>query len=309
MKKIVTLFLTIIFPLALLAQQNTSEPAKPDPSNSEPSTGISVTPSSLRFNTKPGASSTKQVKITNDAKKLFKFQTGFSDFVMGRDGKPKGIKPTESKYALSKWITVSPSYFELNPGESKTITVTIDVPNSDTANIAAWTILMIDQVIDRAALDANKAGGKSIALGITPSFGFGVYIYQNPPDVKMTSVEIKNFVYDDGTKINTTKKNAASSKDKDAKVAKPTKGLTMEVLNTGDGIGFCSSYVELTNKATGKQERLPIRQYTILPGFHRDFLYPLPEKIEPGNYSAIGILDFGSKESIEAMELEFTIPK
>lgn len=303
MKRIITSLLTIIFPLAIIAQQKPAAPATPEPT--EPTSGISVTPSSLRFNAKPGATSSKQVKVTNDTKKPFKFQTGFSDFQMDRNGKPKGIKASESKYALSKWISVSPSYFDLNPGESKTITVTIDVPNSDTANIAAWTILMIDQAIDRAPLDANK-GGKSISMGITPSFGFGVYIYQNPPNVKTTSVEIKNFVYDDG-KNAPVNKNAKNPKDAKEVVAK--KGLMMEVLNTGDGIGFCSSYVELTNKATGKQERLPVRQYTILPGFHRDFVYPLPEKIEPGNYSAVGILDFGSKESIEAMELEFTVPK
>jgi hypothetical protein len=83
----------------------------------------------------------------------------------------------------------------------------------------------------------------------------------------------------------------------------------MGVKNTGDGIGFCSSYVELTNKKTGKQERLPIRQYTILPGFHREFEYALPEKIAAGDYSAVGILDFGSKDAIEASELEFTVPK
>lgn len=294
MKKIVTLILTIIFPFAISAQQKPVAPAAPD-QPSESSAGISVTPSSLRFNTKPGATATKQVKITNDTKKPYKFQTGFSDFQMDRNGKPKGIKASESKYALSKWISVSPSYFDLNPGESKTVTITIDVPNSDTANIAAWTILMIDQAIDRAPLDANK-GGKSIALGITPSFGFGVYIYQNPPNVKTTSVEIKKFVFED-------------TKDPKSKDAVAKKGLMMEVLNTGDGIGFCSSYVELTNKATGKQERLPIRQYTILPGFHRDFVYPLPDKIAPGNYSAVGVLDFGSKEAIEASELEFTIPK
>ena len=302
MKKIVIALLTIIFPLVIIAQQKPAAPVTED--KNEQSSGISVTPSSIRFNAKPGATTSKQVKVTNDTKKPFKFQTGFSDFQMDRNGKPQGIKASESKYSLSKWISVSPSYFDLNPGESKTITVTIDVPNSDTANIAAWTILMIDQAIERAPLDANK-GGKTISMGITPSFGFGVYIYQNPPNVKTTSVEIKNFVYNDGKNMKVNK----SANDKDAKPASPKKGLTMEVFNTGDGIGFCSSYVELTNKATGKQERLPVRQYTILPGFKRDFVYPLPEKIEPGSYSAVGILDFGSKESIEAMELEFTIQK
>lgn len=288
MKKIVTSICMIIVPILIFAQQKTKPvgPVVPDNKSSEPTSGIAVTPSSLRFNAKPGSTASKQVKVTNDTKKPFKFQIGFTDFDMDRNGKPKGIKVNESKYTLSKWVSVSPSYFDLNPGESKMITVTIDVPDKDTANIAAWTIMMIDQATERAPLDA-AANGKSIALGVTPSFGFGVYIYQNPPNVKTSSVEIKKFSY---------------------KTTKDKKGLMMEVLNTGDGIGFCSSYVELTNKATGKQDRLPIKQYTILPGFHRDFLYPLPDKLASGTYSAVGILDFGSKDAIEASELEFTIP-
>jgi hypothetical protein len=300
MKKIITCILTIAFPLLISAQQKTKPvgPLAPDQSASEPTEGIAVTPSSLRFNAKPGTTATKQVKVTNDTKKPFKFQVGFSDFQMDRNGKPVGIKASESKYTLSKWISVSPSYFDLNPGESKSITVTIDVPDKDTANIAAWTIMTIDQATDRAPLDANK-GGKSISLGILPSFGFGVYLYQNPPNVKLTSVEIKKFVYDD----------VKAKVDSKGKAVKAKKQLVMEVLNTGDGIGFCSSYVELTNKTTGTMERLPVKQYTILPGFHRDFFYPLPEKIASGNYSAVGVLDFGSKESIEASELDFTIPK
>jgi len=288
MKKIITYSLLFLAPFVLSAQQKPATPTPtPDQSGAEPTAGISVTPSSLRFNVKPGATLSKQVKVTNDTKKPFKFQTGFSDFDMDANGKPKGIKVTQSKYALSKWVSIVPSYFDLNPGESKTITVTVDIPNSDTANIAAWTILMIDQATERAPLDANK-NGKSISLGITPSFGFGVYIYQNPPNVKTTSVEIKKFKFEE---------------------LKGKKGLRMEVKNTGDGIGFCSSYIELTNKSTGKQERLPIRQYTILPGFQREFEYALPEKIASGDYSAVGILDFGSKDAIEASELEFTIPK
>ncbi|HET6226224.1 MAG TPA: hypothetical protein VFF27_08095, partial [Bacteroidia bacterium] len=169
MKKIITYILLFLAPYITIAQQKpTAPPTTPEQSGAEPTVGISVTPSSLRFNVKPGSTFSKQVKITNDTKKPFKFTTGFSDFDMDVNGKPKGIKPTQSKYTLSKWVSIAPSYFDLNPGESKTITVTVDVPNSDTANIAAWTILMIDQAIERAPLDANK-NGKAISLGITPS--------------------------------------------------------------------------------------------------------------------------------------------
>ena len=278
MKKIITLSLSLFFFISIYSQAD-SVPEKTE--------GVSISPSSLRFSVKPGSTLSKEVKITNDTKGSYKFQIGFSDFTMDKNGKPGGIKASESKYTLSKWVTVSPSYFELKPGEVKKLTVTIDIPNNDTANIAAWTIMMVDQIVDRTTpLDPKDKSKNTLAMGIAPSFGFGVYIYQNPPNVKVNSVEIQNFKYTD-----------ESGK----------KNITMYVKNSGDGIGFCLSYVELTNLKTGKQEKLATKQYTILPGFFRDFQYPLPNNIAKGKYSAVGVLDFGSKTQIETAELEFDV--
>lgn len=284
MKKI-TLSLLLLFHLVVYSQTEAGKPQQEEP-KAEDASGVSISPSSLRFNLKPGSTLSKEVKITNDSKGSFKFQIGFSDFMMDTNGKPIGIKGSQSKYTLSKWISASPSYFELKPGEVKKIIVTVDIPNSDTANIAAWTIMMIDQIVDRTTPLDPKAQGSTLSMGIQPSFGFGVYIYQNPPNVKLSSVEIQNFKYSD---------------------EKGKKVMVMSVKNTGDGIGFCMSYVELTNLTTGKQDKLAVKQYTILPGFYRNFQYPLPETIAKGKYSAVGVMDFGSKTQIETAELEFEI--
>jgi len=277
------LALSIAISFTVFSQENITNP--PDDTKTE--SGVSVSPSSIRFNVKPGSSSSKEVKINNDTKKTFKFKVAFSDFIMDANGKPMGIKANQSKYSLSKWVSATPSYFELKPGESKKITVTIDVPNNDTANIAAWTIMMIDQVSERTDKVEAKAGDKNtLSMGILPSFGFGVYIYQNPPNVKLTQVEIKNFKYVD---------------------EKGKKAMIMSVKNTGDGIGFCLSYVEITNLKTGKQDKMATRQYTILPGFDRNFQYALPDSLAKGKYSAVGVMDFGSKTQIETAETEFEI--
>lgn len=286
MKKFLALFVLLSFHIIIYSQKDSTSNKFKENGETESAGGVSISPSSLRFSLKPGSSFSKEVKITNDSKDALKFQIGFSDFIMDTNGKPTGIKPNQSKYTLSKWVSVSPSYFELKAGEVKKLTVTVDIPNSDTANIAAWTIMMIDQIIDRTTPLDPKKPGNTLSMGIQPSFGFGVYIYQNPPNVKLSSVEIQNFKYVD---------------------EKGKKDLIMSVKNTGDGIGFCMSYVELTNITTGKQDKLAVRQYTILPGFFRNFQYPLPDKLPKGKYSAVGVMDFGSKTQIETAELEFEI--
>lgn len=247
--------------------------------------GLSVSPSTLHFSLKPGTSKMMEVKITNDTKQKYTFQANFSDFVMNTSGKPAGVKNGESKYGLSQWTTISPSYFELQPGETKKIAVTVNVPNSDSSNHAAWTVLMLDEVTQRAPLAANGTPS-TIALGITPSIGFGVYLYQNPPGVHSDQIDISKFSYRD-------------SSDK--------KQLFMNAGNKGDGIGFCTSYVELTHMKSGKQEKLKGQKFTILPGFERRFVYEIPKDLPKGKYSAVGVIDTNNPDQVTAAETEFII--
>lgn len=86
------------------------------------------------------------------------------------------------------------------------------------------------------------------------------------------------------------------------------KQIKFEVKNVGDGISYCKSYVELTNLNTGQQQRLKVKNFTILPQFNREFYYDLDElKLKPGKYQAMGVIDFGSDEEILATEMEIEI--
>lgn len=249
-------------------------------------TGLSVSPSTLHFNLTPGKSKSMEVKIKNDTKKKYVFQANFSDFVMGTNGKPVGQENGSNRFGLSQWANISPAYLELEPGETKKVQVTINVPDGAEYNHAAWTVLMLDEVTKRAPLNVNGSGN-TIALGITPSVGFGVYIYQNPPDHALEKIEIENFVYSDT--LNSRK-------------------LKLSATNNGDGIGFCTSYIELTNLQTGEQQKLKGQKFTILPGFDRIFFYDLPKEIKPGKYSAVGVIDTNNPDLVTAAELEITIP-
>lgn len=247
--------------------------------------GVSVSPSSMHLNIKPGTTVAKEIRVNNATKQSYNFNIGYCDFEMGRNGKPLSLKQGEGKYGLSKYINVSPSYFTMKPGEEITLKVIISIPDNDEAARALWTIITIDQVVDRPPLDVTDQP-KRLAFGITPSIGFGVYVYQNPPNVKISSVVIDKF----------------SLQEKEGK-----RKIEMAVKNTGDGISYSTSYVELTNLKTGKQEKLQVKRFTILPQYFRDFFYDLPSGLPSGKYTAVGVVDFGSSEEIVAAELEFEI--
>lgn len=264
-------------------KENPTPAAAPD--ISKDFTGLSVSPSTLHFNLSPGKSKSMEVKIKNDTQKKFVFQANFSDFVMGTNGKPVGQQNGSNRFSLSQWSTISPAYFELAPGATQKVQVTVNVPDGVEYNHAAWTVLMLDEVTKRAPLNPNSKGN-TLALGITPSLGFGVYVYQNPPDHALEKIEIENFVFNDSTQ---------------------TRKLILGATNSGEGIGFCTSYVELTNLQTGEQQKLKGQKFTILPGFDRIFFYDLPKDIKPGKYSAVGVIDTNNPEQVTAAELEFNI--
>lgn len=250
--------------------------------------GVAVAPSSLRFRVRPGKSETRYVTITNDTYHPQKFKMSFSDFGMTNSGsiKQKPVGKTDNEYGLTKWITASPNYVEVQPGEKKKIAVEVNLPDEDAAYKAAWCLLMIDQAKEKDYIMPPDLKDGNIGMGVIPVFGFGVYIYQNPPNVKINKVEIISFTFN---------------------YDKQNRYVHLRAKNVGDGIGFCKSYVEINNLNTGYAERLALRQFNVLPGQEREFEFMLPGNIPKGKYSILGVLDFGSEEELEAAEMEITV--
>lgn len=249
--------------------------------------GISVSPAHFHLKMKPGDVKTYKISIKNDTKKLEQFKVNTYDFNMNGKGKSSFLPPGSGKYSLSKWLNVSPTFIEVQPGEKKEVKFTVVVPNDSTGNKAAWSIIMIEQEKPRESLDPASGGDKTVALGVIPTFAFGIFVYQNPPNVASNNVEITNF----------------------SKVAKndTTNLILIEAKNSGDGIAYCTSYVDLTNLTTGKQQRLMVKRFTIVPELTRDFTFLLPKEIGKGKYLAIGVLDYEGSDEIQAAKMEFEI--
>lgn len=266
-----------------------------NPSHDSIPLGVSVSPSRVKFTVKPGGTQSQVIKVTNNTKNSFDFQTSFSDYVQNTIGQPMFTdrRQPKSKYALSNWATITPSLFTVAPGKTQKLTVTVSLPDVDSVNHAAWTVLSLDQVNKKTPVPIPGADEKTLQLGITPTFGFGVYLYQNPPSVKINNIEILNFSYRD-TII--------------GKSDSIHRQLYMKITNTGDGISYCYAYMDITNLASGQDFRLGNQQFTILPGFTREFLYELPKDIVRGaNYSAIGVIYFGEKTPKKVAQLNFSV--
>jgi hypothetical protein len=253
-----------------------------------PETGIAVSPSTMRFNVKPGTLQTKTIKITNDTKRAYTFQLSFQDFGPGGDGESDQAISKYSRFALSKYTVISPTVIEVPARSAKTISVTVDIPAGDSMAISMWTNLDIDQILDREQLEVPNLSKNAVGMGVKNTFGFGVHIYQNPPNVSISSVEI------------TAMKFIKQTENKPSKII-------MQANNTGTGIGYCLYYIELTNLVNGKQTKLKVKQFAIFPGYKKEFSFDLPNDIDKGPYSAMAVLDFGNKDELQTAEIEFSI--
>jgi hypothetical protein len=272
-----------------VASTDTSKKTQPTPKKDTLiETGVAVSPSTLRFNVKPGTLQTKTVKITNDTRKKYSFQVGFQDFGPGADGQADIPTDKYAKFALSKYIVVSPTVVEVGPRQSKIVTVTIDIPAGDSMAMSMWTNMDFDQILDREQLEIPNLSKNAVGMGVKNTFGFVVHIYQNPPNVVTTNVEIAKLMFN-------------------RKTDKSPPSIAMEAFNAGNGIGYCLFYVEITNLVTGKQSKMKVKQFPIFPGYRKNFNVQLPKDIEKGPYSALAVLDFGNKDELQTAELEFTV--
>lgn len=248
--------------------------------------GVSVSPPTIRFTLKPGTSQSKQIKISNDTDVARTFQVKVQDYLaadINRAAENSQV-PEDYKYGLKKWLYVTPSVITVPPGQKVSVNVLLDVPVGDEFAHAAWSLIVIDEVKERQELNVPAGGGNAMGMGIIPSMGFGIFVYQNPPNVKNNQIELTGYA-----------------------LALNKKQINMKAKNSGDGIGFCTYYVELLNMATGETIKIPAKTATLLPGSTRALDIDLPN-LPSGSYNALGVLDFGSKDYVETAELDFAVP-
>jgi len=286
---VLIIFNVLILLLLSLTSKANSSLTLPDGSDDDEkyNKGVTVSPSHLKFNVDLGKIATKEIKITNYTGKRQKFNIIYNDFDISLEGKSSFLEAGTSEYSLSELMSISPTFVEIDPGASAEISITVQLPFKEEFNKAAWGVILISQAEEKKVLDPGNESGNTVAFGITPTFAFGVWVYQNPPNVENMHVDITDFSFE--------------------KKADLENALFLSAKNQGDGISFCQAYVELTNLSTGEQTMLGGKNYTILPGYERIFVFDVPVEMAKGKYSAVGVLDYKSEEEIVAAELELTI--
>jgi len=254
------------------------------------SQAASVSPSRLYFDVSPGEYKSQKLQVTNNSKTTESFQISFADFNSpGKDGKTR-IDSAGSDHGCADWLTASPSFFELAPGETKSVEILLQVPNIPEANSVRWAVTAVKLARENKGIDKDE--NVKSAMQIVQTFQFIIHIFQTPPSVTYKSAKINSFEKAEG------EIDASDSTQTEAPVV-----LKMEIENTGDAIIDCAPYIDLINLDDGSERRVKQKGFSVLPGGVRNIYFKLPADLPKGKYSVLGIVDFGSDDELAGIEI------
>src|SRR3954470_7695989 len=105
---------------------------------------VAIAPSRLYYKLGLGEYKNQTVTITNNSPVKQSFTVTFTDFeAPGTAGKSKFMGIGESENSCSKWLSASPSFFELEAGQSQQVQVLLQVPNLPDANKVKWSAMRV----------------------------------------------------------------------------------------------------------------------------------------------------------------------
>jgi len=252
------------------------------------SQSVSVSPSRFYYNVSPGNYKSQKLRVTNNGKKPQTFTVNFSDFVSnGSSGKTSIDTSSTHEHGMSEWLSASPSFFELQPGESQEIEILLQVPNLPEANTVRWSVAMVKLAKERTG--SIEKGENVTGMAIIPTFAFLIHLFQTPPNVTYKEVIVERFFED-------TLNNNDS-----------VRYVIMDTKNIGDAIADCVPYLDMVNLKNGEKRKVKTKGYTILPGGVRKIKFRIPSDLSKGEYNILGIVDYGSETDIAAMELNIKV--
>ena len=249
---------------------------------------VSMSPSRVYFKAAAGETKKQKVHVTNNSTAPQSFTVSFGDFAApGIDGKTQLLKAGESAHSCRSYMSASPSFFTLEAGKEQDIEVIIDLPNLPEANSVRWGTMILK--LEKERNEASNMEKEGVGMGLLETFQFVVHIFQTPPTVTLKQAEITSF------KENTVAGNSIRI-------------LEMITKNTGDAIIDCAAYLEFSNYKTGYEERTKPVGFTVLPEGGRLMKFEIPSTLPKGKYTVTAVVDIGSKDAVQAAEMDIVIP-
>lgn len=238
-----------------------------------------VAPVVINFDANPGEIQQAKLNVRNHANVKQSFTFNLGDFEVTEDGKKKRMPASTSGRSLSDWLTVTPSFIELNPNESKEISVIITVPKNGGGS--KWGMIYVQATTEQKENPVDKNLGAGII--ITPRIA--VLVNQSPKNNSNYAAQIAGL------------KETSLPEDS-------VRTFTATVENSGDKIIEANVHLEMGNYETASITKFKGKMERVYPEERRLFTLTLPRNAIKAKGQLAILLDYGHGTSIEGTVLE-----
>lgn len=243
--------------------------------------GMTVSPGKLYYKLSAGSSGTQKIIVSNPNDKELEVGVSISDWNYDSTGNNVTYDAGVLETSSADWVQVLPgSYFTLQPNEKRELTIVFTVPANADKNIPVHNAMIFLTQLNPG--DAKAADGTSIKVTVR----MGVKLYHSFTAVEERDIEIVNL-----------KDVSDSSNDPGY--------LEMALKNTGKIWLEGKIKWELLNTQTGEKRKLEDQDIYSLPGDYRIIRQALPKDLKKGKYTATAVINYGNKDELKVVELEF----
>ncbi len=241
-----------------------------------------VSPLKLFFNADPGESQTKYIKVKNHQSTVETFILSLSDYNVDSKGKSSYVEAGSLKQSIADWMSIAPSFFELNPNEEKEIAITLQQPVDNIGS--KWGVIFVRTAQEQTSYSADKG----LSAGMSVSGRIAINVYQTPGGNTSYKVTINNL-----SEISTE--------------ADTIKSFSVLINNLEDIITPCKIYLIATEIYTAEETNFEPYEFTMFPKSSRKVILYMPGTLPKGTYSLAAILDYGSRTNLEGTQMTIIV--
>ncbi len=240
---------------------------------------IGVGPLTIIVDLGPGESGSGYFKVINDGQNPEEVTISLADWSLAPDGGIQFAEPGSLEGSLASWLAYSPATFRLEPGQLQRVDFTITVPPG--ARGDHWSLFFVEG--SEVTPVAETTGALTTTVGVKVRYGIKVF-QRDPMSTKVGKIT--------GLELLATE---------------PLR-LKLAFSNTGEGALFrVTGRVEIRDDTGTTVRTLPIEEFTVLPGGTRELILEAEgERLPPGDYIALAIIDFGG-DYLVGQQLQFKI--
>lgn len=241
-----------------------------------------ASPMEFHLNVASGESGTHTFWVRNRGEETIALKVYTGDFWIEPNGKELFLKPGEVERSCAGWLELAPEELELAPGESRAIRFKINVPVEKIGSY--WAMIFVEQTT-KPTIRTAKRGERQFS--IIAFQRIGVRIFEETPQAEMGEGKISQVSVARGTEDEFLK-------------------ISLRFENEGDIRLKCKGRVEIKDEKGETVKNIELSEFNCYPKAERELGVSLKERLAPGQYSALAIIDYGA-EHLVAGETVFEI--